>query len=276
MTVPFEAKNFQDDTSGQYAGFFDGYAAGIHNIDRAGDMILPGAFTDTLAGFLSDGAVCWQHDWLNPIGKPLEAREDSYGLFTKSRISKTTLGLDAMTLIRDEVVKKLSIGYRVQDYQWVDRAGLLSYLSGSGLTETKQQAILQQYDEEELDELFLIKKLKLYEYSPVTVPANPNASITAAKNLSFADESREAIASAKSVGERVRNIHAKRVISGDRPSASHIALCDALAVEHDQAAKELRAVAQELRDAQRLSESLDPQTLYNRFLQIEARELRAA
>jgi len=76
MTVPFEVKSVKADDSGQYAGEFMGYAAGIHNIDRVGDMILPGAFVEDLPRFLNEGVVCWQHDWMTPIGVPMEARED--------------------------------------------------------------------------------------------------------------------------------------------------------------------------------------------------------
>ena len=36
-----------------------------------------------------------------------------------------------MTLIRDGVIKKMSIGYRVKDYEIVDRAGLKAYCEKS-------------------------------------------------------------------------------------------------------------------------------------------------
>src|SRR5262245_57389664 len=89
ITAPFLLKSAKTESSGPYAGEFSGYCAGINNIDRVGDMILPGAFTDDLPRFLKEGVVCWQHDWEKPIGKPLEANEDSYGLFVKCRVSNT-------------------------------------------------------------------------------------------------------------------------------------------------------------------------------------------
>jgi len=192
------------------AGEFEGYCAGIHNIDSVGDMILPGAFADDLPRFLAEGAVCWNHDWMLPIGKPLLAKEDTYGLFVKAQISRTTTGNDIMTLIRDCVVKKMSIGYRVKDYEYVDRAGLLSYLD-STVDPQKTQAILQQYDEADLTELFLIKKLKLYEFSPVTFAANDNATITQAKHdllagLSFADHSESVLAAVREYATRAQQI----------------------------------------------------------------------
>ena len=88
-TLAFEVKQAELMDGGQYAGEFTGYAAGILNIDSTGDMILPGAFNADIPRFLSDGVVCWQHDWMTPIGVPLEAKEDGYGLLTRSRISRT-------------------------------------------------------------------------------------------------------------------------------------------------------------------------------------------
>lgn len=249
MTVGFEVKSVSAEPDGQYAGFIEGYAAGIHNIDRTGDMILPGAFTDSLPDFLKDGVICWQHDWATPIGKPTEAREDSYGLFSKARISKTRAGEDCMTLIRDGVVNKLSIGYRVKDYQWVDRAGLVAYLTGSGLSAGKQSDILRQYDEADLNELFLLKKIKLYEYSPVTIPANPNASITAAKSLlaglRFGDQLQAVLAAVKEVtthAEELKTLREQdnRTLSAERRESLH-----EIAGELDRLIPALRDVATE-------------------------------
>jgi len=68
ITIPFSLKsaslqvkadgeeNEDDPEAGRYAGEFEGYAAGILNIDRSGDLILPGAFADTLPAFLALGS----------------------------------------------------------------------------------------------------------------------------------------------------------------------------------------------------------------------------
>jgi HK97 family phage prohead protease len=285
MTVPFEVKSSTPDESGQFAGEISGYAAGIHNIDRAGDMILPGAFTDTIADFLKDGVICWQHDWATPIGKPTAAYEDSYGLFSKARISKTRAGEDCMTLIRDGVVNKLSIGYRVKDYQWVDRAGLVAYLTGAKLPAMKQADILRQYDEADLDELFLLKKISLFEYSPVTIPANPNASITAAKGLPFADHSQAVLTAVRELSERMKSIHALRQSQGKAANPSHVDQCHSLADQCEMMCGHLRQMAAEMcapapadegKAAERVVESLNPASIYAQFLKLEARQLGAA
>lgn len=248
MAVPFEVKSVKSD-DGEYAGTIEGYAAGILNIDRVGDMILPGAFAADLPRFLSEGVICWQHNWDMPIGKPTEAREDGYGLFSKAQISNTTQGRDCMTLIKDGVVKKLSIGYRVQDYEWVDRAGLIAFLPSLGLTPEKQASILQQYDEMELSELFLLKRIKLYEWSPVTIPANPNASITGAKGLPFADHSAAVVTAVKELSERVQSIHALRADQGKAANPSHVELCKQLLGDLQAALAEVSALEAALTSA---------------------------
>lgn len=210
QVVDFEVKSTAEG-EGDIAGTFSGYAAGIHNIDSVGDMILPGAFDDDLPRFLKEGAICWNHDWRTPIGSPTSAKEDDYGLFVEGTVVSTTAGSDIMKLLRTKVVKKMSIGYRVQDYEWMDRAGLVSYLNAN--CRSKAGAILQQHDEMGLTELFLIKKLKLYEFSPVTFPANNNANITSAKGdlltgLTFADHSKAVLTAVSEYATRAASIAA--------------------------------------------------------------------
>lgn len=287
MVVPFEVKEVKASESGLFAGTFEGYAAGILNIDRAGDMILPGAFADDLPRFLSEGVVCWQHDWADPIGVPLKAKEDAYGLLTESRISNTTRGRDCMTLIRDGVVKKLSIGYRVSDYQWVDRSGLQSYLGGSGLPTSKCSDILRQYDEADLDELLLLKKIKLFEYSPVSIPANPNAVITGAKallaGLSFRDQLLTALAAVREVKERAQEIKTLRVSEGRNLSEERQEKLHALAAECLSVSEEVRAILAEqmkpeekAEDVQSDEPPINTALLFAEFQRIEARRLCAA
>lgn len=276
MTVPFEVKSVKmADATDQYAGEIEGYAAGIHNIDRAGDMILPGAFADDLPRFMSEGVVCWQHDWADPIGTPVEAREDSFGLWTKSRISKTSRGVDAMTLIRDGVIKKMSIGYRVQDYEAVNRSGLLAYLATTTLEESRKAGIVSAFDEMTFSSLFLLKKIKLYEYSPVSVPANPNAIITDAKSLTgltFSQHSDAVLTAVEGLTERIAEITALRSEQGRKANPAHLELIDKLS---DQCA----GVITELH---RMSESLKPdepavsdesKRIYAQFLRLQAQQL---
>jgi len=287
-TLAFEVKQAEMTDGGQYAGEFTGYAAGILNIDNTGDMILPGAFSADLPRFLSEGVVCWQHDWMTPIGVPVAASEDGYGLLTKSRISRTQQGMDAMTLIRDGVVKKLSIGYQVQDYDVVDRSGLARTMQSYGLTQEKQMATLATFDEMGRDVVYLLKKLKLFEYSPVTVPANDKAIIMDAKSLTgltFADHSRAVLTAVEGLEARIKDITDLRLSQGRKGNPEHGKMCGEMADELEKACGRLRKMAMELGmdngESEDEDEPMKPEmeyakALYAEFLKLEARRLGAA
>jgi HK97 family phage prohead protease len=288
-TLAFEVKAAEMMDGGQYAGEFTGYAAGILNIDNVGDMILPGAFAADIPRFLSEGVVCWQHDWMTPIGVPLDAKEDGYGLLTRSRISRTAKGLDAMTLIRDGVVKRLSIGYQVQDYDAVDRAGLARTVATYGLPQDKQMSILAKFDEQGRDVVYLLKKLKLYEYSPVTVPANDKAIIMDAKQLTgmtFVDHSRAVLTAVEGLEARIKDITELRATQGRKGNPQHGKACGEMADELEKACGRLRKMAIELMgmdngesedDDEPMKPDMDyAKSLYAEFLKLEAQRLGAA
>ena len=273
---------------GQYAGEFTGYAAGILNIDNTGDMILPGAFSADLPRFLSEGVVCWQHDWMTPIGVPLEAKEDGYGLLTRSRISRTANGIDAMTLIRDGVVKKLSIGYQVQDYEVVDRAGLARTVAAYGLPLEKVASIVNNFDDMGLNAVYLLKRLKLYEYSPVTVPANDKAIIMDSKQLTgltFSDHSRAVLTAVEGLEARISDITDLRKSQGRKGNPEHGKACAEMADELEKACGRLRKMAGELGmgepeeptdDSLLMPDIGYAKSLYAEFLKLEAQRLGAA
>ena len=174
--LPFEIKSVSD------SGEFEGYAAAFNNLDRTGDIILPGAFKDTIPAFLKDGIIAWQHDWTEPIGKPTHAEEDKKGLFIKGTLSDTARGRDARTLMKDGVVKKMSIGYQTKDWAPHTDESLRSILGSS----------YSEYDASDLASALdwgrILKRLDLYEASPVSVPANNQADITRVKSASAMTE----------------------------------------------------------------------------------------
>jgi uncharacterized protein len=136
----------------------EAYASTFGNRDLGGDVVQKGAFSKTIAERFAGGAkngikVLWQHMPSMPLGLPIHMEEDSKGLYTVSKISKTDWGDRALELAQDKVVDKTSIGYDVikDDY------------SSAGDR--------------------LLKELKLYEYSLVTFPMNEQADILGTKSL---------------------------------------------------------------------------------------------
>lgn len=85
---PASFKAVGDSGSGQ----FEALVAVFGNVDRIGDKILPGAFTNTLANWAKKGRpipVIFSHEWGNldaHIGEVLEAKETDEGLWVKGQL----------------------------------------------------------------------------------------------------------------------------------------------------------------------------------------------
>lgn len=94
-------------------GIFEGYASTFMGVDSYGDMILPGAYANTLTNRARPVQLRWNHT--GPvIGKWLEAYEDDKGLRVKGQIVLGhSVGRDAYALMKAGAVTGLSIGYRI-------------------------------------------------------------------------------------------------------------------------------------------------------------------
>jgi HK97 family phage prohead protease len=138
---------------------FKGYAS-TWDEDQVGDVIHQGAFIKSISEAFPAKRikVLWQHS--EPLGMPTEMYEDNYGLYVKGKVSKTRLGDEALELMRDGVVDRMSIGFMIPQGK-------------------------SDYDE---DGVRHIREVKLMEFSPVTFPANEAAIITGVKNIEQALE----------------------------------------------------------------------------------------
>ena len=96
---------FNVDDYDEEQGIFSGYGSVFGNVDDGGDIVEPGAFTKTIAeGFERVKILALHNDSLLPIGRPLEVREDSKGLYIKAKISDTAMGRDVKVLLKVSVV----------------------------------------------------------------------------------------------------------------------------------------------------------------------------
>lgn len=158
---------------------FSGYASTFGPpVDSYGDIIEPGAFQDAIPEFLEKGFIGYQHDWNTPIGKPLEAHEDSRGLYLRARVSDTAAGRDALTLMRDRVITQLSIGYKAASARTLDEAEVVARWGQTVADEMMRALPLGMQGPRAL-----IKIYPLFETSPVSVAANQNAVISGVKEL---------------------------------------------------------------------------------------------
>lgn len=110
-SVPAVAR---DDSAAAATGTVRGYAALFHQVDLAGDRILPGAFAASLARRGAAGIrMLWQHEPGRPIGVWTRVAEDARGLFVEGRLAMETRGgREAFQLIAAGAVDGLSIGFR--------------------------------------------------------------------------------------------------------------------------------------------------------------------
>lgn len=147
---------------------FEGIANGFHTIDCYGCIMARGAFKQDLPLFLQDGFIGGiNHDWNKPIGKPLAAAEVAEGLSTRARLSDTDAGREVHTLLKDNVIKRLSIGFQVLDYEYLeDEKAVAKYWEQSEYTPSTEDHKSSKYG------ALLMKRVRLFEYSPVMYPGN--------------------------------------------------------------------------------------------------------
>jgi HK97 family phage prohead protease len=151
VEAPFQIKGLSDD------GTFSGYGSIFGNVDYHGEVVVEGAFKNSLAEWRKKGKlppVIWQHDKTQPLGPHTEMREDAKGLYLEGRLLKDTVpkAAEAYSLLKEDVISGLSIGFRVKLDEW-DRESGVTYL----------------------------KELDLWEVSLVTFPANEQAGVTGVK-----------------------------------------------------------------------------------------------
>lgn len=155
------------DVTADDQGSVSGYGAVFGNQDRGGDVILPGAFTKSLAKARNDGFVpimAWQHDMAKPIGKWTAIRETAKGLWVEGKFNlKTSLGQDVYQHVLAGDLNGLSIGYTTPK-------GGREYM-GKGV--------------------FHLKEVEVWEVSIVSLPMNPAAQIEAVKQIESKSEAVE-------------------------------------------------------------------------------------
>ncbi len=98
------------------AGVFEGYASAFGIVDLGRDLVLPGAFRETLARRGADRVkMLWQHEAGEPIGAWVSIVEDARGLRVRGRLNlAVSRAREVLALMRDGVVDGLSIGFRTE------------------------------------------------------------------------------------------------------------------------------------------------------------------
>ena len=135
--------------------YIEGYAS-TQDVDRQGDIIPATVWEAGVKNYLKNPIILAQHDHDDPIGRMVQHKIDSTGLWIKARISAAA---EVFNLVKDEVLTAFSVGFRVLDAEYNAAA-----------------------------ELFVIKELELVEISVVSVPCNQNTLFSLSKAFDDADE----------------------------------------------------------------------------------------
>src|SRR3954467_117800 len=95
-------------------GAVEGYASLFGEVDQARDMVMPGAFAQTLKQRgLRKIPMLFQHDPAEPVGVWLEIAEDFRGLRARGRLIPDVMrAKELLSLIKAGAIDGLSIGYR--------------------------------------------------------------------------------------------------------------------------------------------------------------------
>lgn len=154
----FKVKAVQED------GFFSGYASVFGNEDSYGDIVIKGAFAETIADWQERGKmppVLWNHKTDEPIGVYTLLKEDEKGLYVEGRllVKDVVRAREIHALMKAGAVDGMSIGYSPVEY---------NYDKETNITE--------------------LLKLKLWENSIVVFPANDLSRVEAVKSKLQAGE----------------------------------------------------------------------------------------
>jgi Escherichia/Staphylococcus phage prohead protease len=156
LDFPFEIKA----TNVKENGTFTGYGSVFGNKDSHSDVVMPGAFSKSLAKGGRNGsgvAMLLHHDTRRPIGVWTNIFEDKRGLKVEGQLAmKTKDGKETYELMKMGALRGLSIGY---------------------------DTVIHETDDKK--KLRYLKEIELWEISPVVFGSNLLATVQSVKNNSI-------------------------------------------------------------------------------------------
>lgn len=145
---------FEKDVGEEDNIYISGYAS-TTSPDRAGDVVPSTVWNKGLENYLKNPVILAYHDHEKPVGRMVDSKVDSKGLWIKARISSASD--EIFKLVKDSVLTAFSVSFRVMDAEY--------------------NAVL---------DLFVVKELELIEISVVSVPMNQDTLFSLSK--SFKDD----------------------------------------------------------------------------------------
>lgn len=147
----------------QTEGTITAYASVFGNVDSYGDVVIPGAFEETLGEWQKSGntiPLLYGHDFKDPfsnIGGVTSAVEDAHGLKITAQLDlDNPKARQVYNLLKAKRLSQMSFAFDVVEGSWGER---------------------------EQQEVYELKKVKLYEVSVVPIGANQETSIIDVKSV---------------------------------------------------------------------------------------------
>ena len=193
IPVPIAELKAAPDGSWEVAGYASTFGGPP---DRYGDVVMAGAFDKSL----SDGRrvkFLYAHDQSQVLGTALELKADSHGLFGRWKISRTRLGEDVHTLLKDGALDSFSIGFFIDELDFDPETGTR-----------------------------MLQSIDLLECSVVAVPANPAAQVVSVKQMAAPERMRLdehadfVVSSFKSFVDRCQDLASLRARDGRLPGSA--------------------------------------------------------
>ena len=215
-----ETETKAGEVTGENKGEFEAYAAVFGNKDLHGDVIVKGAFAETIKQWNASGKalpVYWSHRVDDPeycIGSALALEEDEHGLKISGRLDlDNPKGAQAYRLMKDGRVNNLSFMFDVVDW-------------------------------EEKDEFTELKELKLYEVSVCVYGANPETEVLSVKDTNLLNRLKEGrVLSTKNVDALEKAIDLiKSVIDNAEKTAGEDAKSAPVKTDNAAAAQLIRSI----------------------------------
>ena len=155
----FKSVELKADEVGKVAGFFSTYDK---EPDSYGDIIEPGAFTETIEKRKATGhpfPLCFNHDFDKVIGTVDKIDDKDVGPYIEATFLDTEKAQEVRTMLKSGAIYQFSFAYDV--------------LQRRDPTEEEKAAGIMN----------VLQKIELFEVSIVTVPANQHAVVTEVKSV---------------------------------------------------------------------------------------------
>jgi len=146
-------------------GGFSGYGSVFGNVDSYDDIVMPGAYTETLPDFLKNGFVSVGHMWSDlPVATFSDALQDDKGLFVVAEFHSDEYSQRARLVTGERIERGKGVGLSV------------------GFSIKKGGASWAMDEDGMHNGIRLLSNLDLFEVALVNMPANPQTWVDTLKS----------------------------------------------------------------------------------------------